>query len=270
MDKVFKLTNKYLVLATPLILFSLVSNIYVAFSLQGRIINLIIALFLLILMTGAFLAGWFFMIKKVVTEPLREDTNTLMGEFPSGVGEYFLPTTVVVINAILILAVFIMLAYFAGTKLIGDVGISPDTFYRAMENTQAMKTFMTSLTANQILKINQWNLLLLFSMLCSNFITIFYLPALFFKDKNPFKALFISIKDLFTKKFLTTFGIGVLIFITYLVFTILMSIFSGSIILHFILSLANFYFMMVVGVGIFYYYYHNFVKPIGQNIDVEI
>ena len=64
MDKIFKLTNKYIILATPLILFSLISNLYFAFSAQGKLLNLLIALFLILLMTGAFIAGWFNMIKK--------------------------------------------------------------------------------------------------------------------------------------------------------------------------------------------------------------
>ena len=48
--KIFNLTNKYIILATPLILFSLLSNLYALFSANGRIINLIFALLLLILM----------------------------------------------------------------------------------------------------------------------------------------------------------------------------------------------------------------------------
>ena len=69
MDKVFKLTNKYIILATPLILFSLISNMYLALSVHGRVINLIIAIAIILLMTGAFFAGWLNMIKTCIIEP---------------------------------------------------------------------------------------------------------------------------------------------------------------------------------------------------------
>ena len=47
MQKVFNLTNKYIVLATPLILYSLFSTVYMAVSISGgKIINLIFAFIL--------------------------------------------------------------------------------------------------------------------------------------------------------------------------------------------------------------------------------
>ena len=270
MIKVFELTNKYMVLATPLILFSLISNLYVAISSQGRIINLLIAIVLLLLMTSAFIAGWFSMVKNAIIQPEREDTNSLMKNFIPGVGEYFVPSVVVVINAFVILGLFLLIAYCVGMKFIGDIGISSESFSKAMESTPALKAFLLSLTKEQIIKMNQWNLLLLGTMVLSNFIIIFYLPVVFFKERNPFKALFLSVADLFKKKFITTFGIGVLIFVIYFVISILMAMFAGNIILHFLVTLANFYFIMLVSVGIFYYYYHNFVKSLGQNVDVEV
>ena len=69
----FKLTNKYIILATPLILFSLLSSLYILFSVNGNLVSLVIALVLFTLMLTAFLAGWFFMIKNCVEKPDTDD-----------------------------------------------------------------------------------------------------------------------------------------------------------------------------------------------------
>lgn len=61
----FNLTNKYIILATPLILFSLLSSLYILFSLGGNLVSLLIALVLFILMLAAFISGWSFMLKPV-------------------------------------------------------------------------------------------------------------------------------------------------------------------------------------------------------------
>jgi hypothetical protein len=103
------------------------------------------------------------------------------------------------------------------------------------------------------------------------FITFLYLPSLFLKNKNPFIAFFISLKDTFSKNFFKTLGIFALIFILNFIISILSGIFGANTIIHFLLTLANFYFITLVGVGVFYYYYQNFVKSyIGQNVDIEI
>ena len=271
MDKVFKLTNKYIILATPLILFSLISNMYLALSVHGRVINLIIAIAIILLMTGAFFAGWLNMIKTCVIEPDREEPNSLMLEFSSGVGEYFVPTTVALLNYFFLIFAGLVVAYFLGKFAIGDIGITAQALSKAIETPQALKTFLMSLSNEQIMKINQWNLLLMLAMLIPNFLTMLYLPAIFFKNKNPFIALITSLKDLFSRKFFTTLGIGILIFLVYFIISLFMAVFAGNSVLHFIITLANFYFVTVVSVGIFYYYYHTFVNPPkGQNIDIEI
>lgn len=271
MQKVFNITNKYIVLATPLILFSLLSTIYLAVSARGALINILIALVLFALMTGAFIAGWFNMIKKAILEPDKEDPNSLMKEFPSGVGEYFLPALGSLIIMMIFSILLIGLSYFVGMQFIGDPGISADAFSKAATSPEALKAFIASLSTEQLLKINEWNLLLLGTMALTYFLMMLYIPAIFFKNKNPFIAFFISLKDIFGKCFLKTLGIYLLIFITYFVISILAALFVGITAVHFLVTLLNFYFVTFAAVGVFYYYYHSFVKPkIGCNIDTKI
>ena len=216
----FQLTNKYIILATPLILFSLLSSLYILFSVGGNLLSLLIALVLFGLMVGAFLSGWFFMIKTCVSNPEQEDPNGLLKDFPAGVGEYFLSVLGLMLNTMFISVLLILVSYFVGMKLIGDIGITPETLTKGMESFTAMKAFLGSLTQEQLFKLNAWNMLLFFTMSVTYFLIMFYSPALFFKEKNPFKAYFVSLKDLFSKKFFTNFGLFLILFVSYFTLSI--------------------------------------------------
>ena len=246
----FQLTNKYIILATPLILF----------SVGGNLLSLLIALILFGLMVGAFLSGWFFMIKTCVSNPEQEDPNGLLKEFPAGVGEYFLPVLGLMINTMVISVLLILVSYFVGMKLIGDIGITPEALTKGMESFTAMKAFLGGLTQEQMFKLNAWNMLLFFTMSVTYFLIMFYSPALFLKEKNPFKAYFASLKDLFSKKFFTNFGLFLILFISYFILSIFTTLFGTNVIMHFVFTLINFYYLVFVAVMVYNYYYKNFVK----------
>ena len=271
LKKVFNLTNKYIILATPLILFSLLSNIYALFSANGRIINLLIALLLLTLMTGAFLAGWLVMVKKAVDDEYPYNPNSLIKDYVSGVGEYFLPATGGIVCTTIFSFVLLALAFVLGSNFIGDIGITAEQLSKAMESNEALKLFMTSLTLEQMTKISQWNILLLSSMFSIYFLLIFYFPAIFYKTKNPFLALFISLKDLFSRKFFIVLAVVIFIAIGYLFLSAMSAITSQSLILHFFITMTSFYLMIALVIWLFDFYNRNFVlSHLGQNIDETI
>ena len=271
MQKVFNLVNKYIVLATPLILYSLVSSIYMLSTVNGKFINLFFAVLLFTLMTAAFMAGWFKMIKIAISETEKNEPNSLIQEFVGGVGEYFLASLGAIFVILVVSTSILAISYFIGMNTIGDVGISAQTLSEVIKDQTALKGFVENLSKEQLIKLNLWNLLVLASMTISYLLHFLYLPALFFKNKNPLIAFGISLKNLFSKKIFHTIGIFLLIFIVNFVISILATIFGGNIIMHFIITLLNFYFITVVCVGIFYYYYNNFVVSlIGKNVDIEI
>jgi len=272
MQKVISLTNKNIVLATPLILYSLISSVYLVITAGGgKIINLIFALILFILMTSAFLSGWFNMIKLTIIEPDREDPNSLMKDFIPGVGEYFLSTIGLVLITLLIMAFLSIISFFVGANLIGDPGVSADSLAKALQTPATLRSFVAGLDSEQLIKINNWNLLVVGTMTFGYFLLLLYSPALFFNDKNPLKAYFISLKNLFSRKIFKTTGVFLLIFVLNFLMSLLSALFSGNTVMHFILTLLNFYFITAVGVGVFYYYYNNFVDTrLGQNVDIEV
>ena len=265
----FKLTNKYIILATPLILFSLLSSLYILFSVNGNLVSLVIAVVLFTLMLTAFLAGWFFMIKICVEKPdTDDDPNALIKEFPAGVGEYFLPALGLIFVMFVVSLIILAAAYFAGMKSIGQIGISAESFSKALESKEALKNFLGSLSEEQLFRLNAWNVLLFSSMSLTYFVIMLYSPVMFFKEKNPFKAYFISLKDLFSRKFFKTLGLYLILFISYFILSILTTVFGMNIIMHFIFTLINFYYLVFAGVLVFNYYYINFIR-IGGNLDTR-
>lgn len=272
MQKVLSLTNKYIVLATPLILYSLISSVYLVTSASGnKIFILLFALILFFFMTSAFLSGWFNMIKLAILAPEKEDPNSLIKEFVPGVGEFFLYTSGAMILVLLIISLLSIISFFIGAHFIGDPGVSAEALAKALQTPSMLKAFIATLSSEQLVKINHWNLLAMATMTVGYFVLFLYMPTLFFKNKNPFKAYFISLKDLFSKKFFKSVGIFLLIFVFNFLISIFSALFAGNAILHFIITLLNFYFITAVGVGIFYYYYNNFVDTrLGQNVDVKI
>lgn len=256
----FQITNKYIILATPLILFSLLSSLYILFSMGGNIISLLIAFILFILMLGAFLSGWFFMIKTCISDTNNSDPNNLIKEFPAGVGEYFLPVLGMMFNVLVLSSILIFCSYIIGNKLIGGIGITPQDLSKAMESLAALKTFLASLDEQQLFRLNAWNLLLFATMSINYFLIMFYSPALFFKQKNPFKALVVAFKDLFGKKFFTNLLLYLILFASYFVLSIISTLLGANVVMHFVITLINFYYLVFVGVLVYNYYHQNFVK----------
>ena len=262
----FKLTNKYIILATPLILFSLLSSLYILFSMGGNVISLAVACVLFVLMFAAFLSGWFFMIRECVKNPDTEDPNSLIKYFPEGVGEYFLPALGGILFALIIASALVLVSYFAGMKLIGEIGIPNDVLAKAMESFSELKSMLLSLSEEQLLKLNAWNILLFLTMIFTYFIMMFYAPVMLFKEKNPFMAFFVSLKDLFSRKFLQNFLLFAVIFISYFILSILTTILGMNIVIHFIFTIINFYYLVLIAVLVFNFYYNNYAR-VGSKID---
>ena len=99
------------------------------------------------------------------------------------------------------IAIIIVLAIL-GKKFIGDPGVTYLQMTEASSSVESMKALLLSLTHEQLSKFKNWNLLLFSGMLFQYFIMMFYSSSIFFKNKNPFKAFWITIKDTLGRKIL--------------------------------------------------------------------
>lgn len=264
----FDLTNKYIILATPLILFSLLSSLYLVFTAGGSRLGVAFAAILFFLMFCAFLAGWFNMLK-ICIQNQDENPNELMKHFTSGVGEYFLPVIGMLIISVFVGTVLFAISTVIGYKLIGSPNISISALSSALTSVETMKAFLTSLSTEQLLKINLWNLLLFLTIGLTYFVIMFCPTALFFKTKNPFKAFLYSQKDLFCRHFFKNAGIYLFVFILYFILSIFAAFGNTNIVLYFVFTLVNFYFMVFASILLFNYYHSNYIK-IGSNFDETV
>ena len=264
----FELTNKYIILATPLILFSLISSLYLVFSAGGSRLGLGFAAVLFFLMFCAFLAGWLNMVTICVKER-NDNPNEILKYFTSGVGEYFLPVIGALIISIIVGTILFTISTVIGYKLIGSPNVSVSALSAALTSVESMKAFLSSLSTEQLLKINLWNLLLFLTIGLTYFVIMFYPTALFFKTKNPLKAFLHSQKDLFSRHFLKNAGIYLFVFIVYFILSVLTAFGNTNVILYFVFTLVNFYYMVFASILLFNYYYSNYMK-IGSNFDQTV
>lgn len=270
-NETIKTTNKYIVLATPLILFTLISNLYFFIVASGKIINLLIGIVLLFFMCGAFIAGWFKMVKSAVNDEEDGNPNSIMKNFVSGVGEYILPSLGGIAITFIAFVIVSAISYFIGMKFIGDPGINPQELRDAMLNTAALKSFLEALTPEQIAKFGNWNLLLFISVNLYYFIIMLYFPTIFYENKNPLIAFGISLKRLFNKKIFKSIILFVIVAFLYFLLSLLSVLFGNNLIMHFLLTLLNFYFITAVAVAVFSYYNKNLMQSqLGQNVDLTI
>ena len=268
--KSFALTNKYIILATPLILFSLFSSLYILFSSRGNLINLLIAACLFILMLTAFLAGWSYMLKLCVTkEETNEDANLLIKEFPAGVGEYFLPVLGLLFNVFIVSGIIFALFHFIGMKFIGNPNISVQDLSQALTSIESTAKFLESLSPEQLTRLYAWNIIIAAGLGIEYFLLLFCLPALSFKSHNPFKAFLLSIKDLFSKSFFKNVLLYLILFISYVILSFLTSLFGLNVVTHFIFTLVNFYYLVYIAVLVYAYYYDNFIR-VGGKFDERV
>lgn len=272
MKKVLTLTNKYLIIATPLLLFLFFICLYFMFMMQnGQGIRVLFGFILIFFMSVAFVAGWGNMVKSAVNEQNYDEPYLIIKDFIPGVGEYFLSVLGAIVLFVFVNILVYAGSYFAGMHFIGDIGVSSEALSKAMSGQEALKSFLYSLDVQQLVKLNLWNILLLSVTTVMYFFFMFYFPALFLESKNPLKAIIITLQRTFCKKFLSNIGIYLVIFVINFIISILSALFAGNYIMNFIMSLVNFYFICAVAIGVFYYYNKTFINShLGSSIDTYI
>lgn len=262
--KAFKITNDNIILATPLVLFLFLLSIYmgVAKNAPETLPAAILLLVTILFMLSAFFAGWLYMVKKainlskqefIVDEDKAKASFGLLKELPVGIGEYFLPFIGALILYLALVALFAVISYQLGIHFIGKVGISLLQIKEALASTAAMKALITSLSVEELAKINAWNFLFLGVSSLFSFITMFWGAQIVINNKNPLVSFFQALKFTF-KNFLS--ALILFFYISVINFGVsMLNAFSGiHPIVYFISMLIYFYFVVYIVVLVFLYY----------------
>lgn len=274
MGKLFKdtvgITNDNIILAFPLILFMWVLSLYVSFSRQtvNSLPLLILSSITVLVMTGAFFAGWFYMVKKavklskqvfVLDTDRAKATFNLLKTIPAGIGKYFLSYSGMIILFVIIICIVGAGVFQLGVNLIGKLDLNPEQLKSVLSSAADMKAFLDSLSFEQLIRLNNWNLLFLATTTVMSFLFMLWAPEIAFNTKNPFTALVNSVKKIFHR-----FGrcLKLFVFLTVLNFVLsfinTFSLFNP--ILYFIMTVVYFYFLVYLVMLIFLYYEREFTE----------
>ncbi len=263
----FKTANDCIILAIPLVLFMWILSFYFGFS--NSVVNspaeIILAFITVLFMTGAFLSGWFYAVKKsieishkvfVLDADRAKATMDLFKDIPYGIGQYFLAFVLMSLAFLLIVAIAAMVVYLIGDMYIGNV-FTQEQLSTALASTQDMKIFIDSLDNEQLIKLNLWNLLIMGTTTILSFLFMLWIPEIIYKTVNPLLALFRSIKKVFIK-----FKTSLVLFIYISVLNLIMS-FIGTFtlvhpLLYILIMVIYFYFIIYVVILLFLYYEREF------------
>ncbi len=263
----FGVVWKNLILVQPFILFLLVFSILSGglSRVQSSPLYFFIFSTLLLLLIIAFLSGWFYMAKKTIAFEMCENLSPeekavksfgLIKHFLPGVGEYFLPMLGFGIFYLIIFLGVSLCTFKLGMTLIGAPNFDLTAINAAATDAAKLQAYFASLPTEQTKTLAYWFMLVSSTGMLFQFVTTWWLPALFYNTKNPFKALGHGLKFL-SKHFLGSicvyFVLGILNFIVSFVNSAL----TGNIIFALIGLLLFFYYATYYVVLLFLYYGQN-------------
>ena len=272
-QRAFKITNDNIILTTPLVLFLFLLSIYVGVA-QSAPINLTSSILLLVTilsMVSAFLAGWFYMVKKaieldgqefLVDQEKAKASFGLIKEIPTGVGEYFFSFVGFCILYVVLILVILFAAYKVGMHYIGNIGITASAMRESLASSAAMKALVISMSKEQLIKLNSWNILFLVVTSVYSFFTMFWPAQILSKTKNSFVALIKSVGAIFKRPLSAIVLFLYVSFVSFIV-SFINAFATINPILYFVSMLLYFYFLVYVVVLVFLYYDKE-IKPTAE------
>lgn len=260
-----KLFKDNMMLIQPLFIWMLVIMLTLI-PLSGKTsfdMGLIFTLILILLCTTAFLAGWYNCMTFVVSlkekkyETLEEHNKNqieILKRFFPGVAEYILPVTVVSVLYCGIGYGFMELYRFLAKKIFIAYNF-PNDFFTVLNNGSQsdITTYLQNSLSHSQLTILLWAIAGSFVLyLVFNLIVLWFMPAIFYTSKNPFKAVWKSIIFLF-KNIKISLAIVIIMFLINMVITFVRA-FTGNGILAFVPFLLTFIYLVYYVLTVFLYY----------------
>ncbi len=215
---------------------------------------------LALLLTCAFMAGWFGMIKTAIVlykkekspEEKLEEAIKLRNNFFCSVSNYILP----VIFGFVVLVALLYLHSYLSDVLFGRIDNVLGEISKYSNNQEAFKTYLLNIPEST------WNIITkkaVFSYLVCSFLTmvfLFFASSLYLNKKcslNPFFAAVDSVKTMFGKFFETVLIFIFLIVLNFILMT-LQAFYINNVVISFITMILRIYFAAYIIVLIFALY----------------
>jgi len=231
-------------------------------------INPTLSLVIVILLSSALAAGFFYAIKHTTDKQMKgekvEKTNIKLAvsTFYTGVGEYYLSFICMFVVFFILAGLVIAGTFFLADKLICSVsalGLDAASIYVILADPNQVGALTQSISPQQQQYLRYWCRLFLFTTQAFTFLIMLWIPEVMYARKNIFTAFFTSIKKIFSDfpralcVYLTT------MFLNYMLalFIVLFSRFS---IISFLLNIVSLYLLVYVFYAIFIYYKTMFIE----------
>ncbi len=266
-SKAFELLKENIIVVQPLIIYLLMIGFIAAPISISNLMNyrVLLSIVTVLLFTAAFFAGWFYIVKLAISmrnevyetpEERSLAAISLLKQFFTGVGEYFVPMTFALIFYIVLIAGFSFAVYKFGVHHFGALNLNADIL-KAI-NSGSYQDLYHSLSINNIAKTDQirlfhWSIYISLASFIFSFLSLFYGAVILYDTRNPIKAVFLSLKFI-----LFNFWGSLIVFLFLsLLNTILsiLNIFSAMNVLISIISLLLLFLYMSYHVMLVFLYY---------------
>lgn len=266
----FKTTNDCIILATPLIIFLSILGWYFNYASDSvdNIPKLLLAIVTLLVMTSGFLSAWFYMTKKtlklankvfIFDKDRAKAFWELLLSLPKGIGRLFVPFLGVVSISGVTLGFVIYIVTILVAKYIGTISLDLINSNNILISSKELMNEIIDLPRNEIIVINCWYLAVSSIITLLSYITMLWIPEIVYGEKNPFIALFYSIKKLiitFPKSLFLFIYINILMIVSSILNTLLMF----NPISYFLVLLLYYYLIVYIVVLLFTYYEQTFIN----------
>ena len=268
--KTFNITNDSMILAIPLVIFIVILNAYIDYTqiAAKTLPGLLLAFLTVFFMVGAFLSGWFYMVKKTIKFAQKEfvmdsdRTKELMNLFrkiPTGIGKYFLSFISFAFLVLVLAVVVTNILGIIGIIFIGIPDIDPALIKSFGTTVAEHRAFLNSLSYTQLTSLFRWEILIYAGYVITLFFTFLWVPEIIYSTKNSFFALFLSMKKI-CKKFLKTMGVFVIFVFLHTFVSLIMEFINVTPIIYILGFILKFYLVVFSTILVFTYYENEFVK----------
>ena len=265
----FIITNDCIILAVPLIVFLSILGWYWNYSVDAinTIPKFILACITMLVMSSGFVAAWLYMTKKTIElskkvfvfdKDRAKALAKLVTALPKGLGKLFLPIIGVISTYILIALILFSIINFILANTIGSFDFSNIDFTTLFLSTESIYEEIKLLSDNEILNLNLFYLLTIVGLTIISFLTMLWIPEIIYNEKNSYKALYFSIKKIFST-FKSSLLLFVYIYTLIILITILNTLLMFNPFLYFFVLLLYYYFLVYIVVLLFSYYEQKFL-----------
>lgn len=258
--KAFPYANNLLLLTMVMLAIFIISMYMIIAAQTG--INSILSLLIVIMLSSALAAGFFYTIKSNLDSGENRPTVKAASEiFYSGIGKYYLSffgmfITFFILATLLIIGTFIFADKFICS--INDLGINANDFFMMLAMPNQMDTIMDSITKVQQHNLRSWCHLYLFATQTFTFLMMLWIPEKIYTEKHFLVALFTSIKKIFSD-----FPHALCVYLTIMFLNYVLAIFivvlSSIKAIVFILNIASLYLLIFNFFAIFTYYKYKYI-----------